>query len=205
MPRPRKPMPSGRATSRNCARCDISSEQVWCTVSTGAPESSNCPPGSSEIAPPPVTSNMPMMLPSSRIGSHPSRCCMPSSSERMLRRPSYGIGRWPSTVNGNFSCSVPMRNCAFGVTPSANHATRASRDSIGVMSIWSRAIKRADCGHEWSGIGKGPRPYTGPVRQGNHGRGERDMDAPGTWCRAGRNQPAGHNLAARALSKDHCS
>ena len=58
-------MPSGRATSRNCARCAISSEQVWCTVSTGAPDSSNCPPGSSEIAPPPVTSNMPMMLPSS--------------------------------------------------------------------------------------------------------------------------------------------
>ncbi|MGY4423233.1 hypothetical protein ACVWY2_005682 [Bradyrhizobium sp. JR6.1] len=56
MPRPRKPMPSGVATSRTWARCAISSDWVWCTVSTGAPDNSNCPPGSSEIAPPPVTS-----------------------------------------------------------------------------------------------------------------------------------------------------
>ena len=56
MPSPRKPMPSGVAISRTCARCAISSDWVWCTVSTGAPDSSNCPPGSSEIAPPPVTS-----------------------------------------------------------------------------------------------------------------------------------------------------
>jgi hypothetical protein len=43
-------------------------------VSTGAPESSNCPPGSSEIAPPPVTSARPMMFGPSMIGSQPSRC-----------------------------------------------------------------------------------------------------------------------------------
>ena len=47
-------MPSGRAISRTCARCACSSVQVWWMVSTGAPESSNCPPGSSEMAPPPV-------------------------------------------------------------------------------------------------------------------------------------------------------
>ena len=80
-------MPSGRATSRNCARCAISSAAVWCTVSTGAPDSSNWPPGSSEMAPPPVTSNMPMMLSPSMIGSQPSRCCMPSSSARIERGP----------------------------------------------------------------------------------------------------------------------
>ena len=49
-------MPSGVATSRTCARCAISSDWVWWMVSTGAPDSSNWPPGSSEIAPPPVTS-----------------------------------------------------------------------------------------------------------------------------------------------------
>ena len=52
-------MPSGRATSCTCARCAISSEQVWCTVSSGAPDSSNWPPGSSEIAPPPVDVEQP--------------------------------------------------------------------------------------------------------------------------------------------------
>ena len=61
--------------------------QVWCTVSTGAPDSSNWPPGSSEIAPPPVTSASPMMFSPSMIGSQPSRCCMPSSSARMPRGP----------------------------------------------------------------------------------------------------------------------
>src|SRR5919198_4027815 len=58
----------------------------------------------------------------------------------MLRRPSYGTGLYPSTVKANFSCSVPMRYCDVGLQPSANHATSASRVSIGVMSIWSRAI-----------------------------------------------------------------
>ena len=56
MPSPRKPMPRGVAISRTCARCAINSLWVWCTVSTGAPDNSNWPPGSSEIAPPPVTS-----------------------------------------------------------------------------------------------------------------------------------------------------
>ena len=55
-------MCSGLATSRSCARCAINSLEVWCTVSTCAPDNSNWPPGSSEIAPPPVTSNKPMMF-----------------------------------------------------------------------------------------------------------------------------------------------
>ena len=80
-------MPKGLATSRTCARCAISSEAVWCTFSTGAPESSNWPPGSSEMAPPWVTSNMPMMLSPSMIGSQPSMSCMPSSSARIERGP----------------------------------------------------------------------------------------------------------------------
>ena len=81
-------MRKGAATSRTCARCAISSLAVWCTVSTGAPENSNWPPGSSEIAPPPVTSARPMMFGPSMIGSQPSRCSMPWSSARMLRAPS---------------------------------------------------------------------------------------------------------------------
>ena len=80
-------MPNGFATSRTCARCANSSDAVWCTLSNGAPDSSNCPPGSSEMAPPPVTSNIPMMFSPSMIGSQPSRPCMPSSSARIERRP----------------------------------------------------------------------------------------------------------------------
>src|SRR6266700_5766901 len=53
MPMPRKEMPSGRATSSSWARCAMSSVEVSCTVSTAAPDSSNWPPGSSVIAPPP--------------------------------------------------------------------------------------------------------------------------------------------------------
>ena len=87
IPKPRKPIPRGFATSRTCARWANSSEAVWCTFSTGAPDNSNWPPGSSEIAPPPVTSNIPMMFSPSMIGSQPSRSCMPSKSERIERRP----------------------------------------------------------------------------------------------------------------------
>ena len=53
----------------------------------------------------------------------------------MPRGPSYGTGLCPATVNGSFSCSVPMRNCSFGLAPFASHATSSSRVSIGVMSI----------------------------------------------------------------------
>src|SRR5205823_12497507 len=47
----------------------------------------------------------------------------------------------PLTLNTNFSCSVPMRNCDLGLLPASNHATRSSRVSIGVMSTWSRAMQ----------------------------------------------------------------
>ena len=43
-------MPSGSAICRTCARCACTSRQVWWIDLSGAPESSNCPPGSSEIA-----------------------------------------------------------------------------------------------------------------------------------------------------------
>src|SRR5215213_4754834 len=141
MPSPRNPMPNGSATCRSWFRCDCSSVQVWCTVSTGAPESSNWPPGSSEMAPPPATSSMPIRLPASRIGSQPSRCCIPSSSARMLRSPSYGTGSCRPIAKANFSCSVPMRNSDLGLQPAARYATSSSRVSTGVISIWSRAIR----------------------------------------------------------------
>src|SRR5262245_17229460 len=62
-------------------------------------------------------------------------------------------------MNTNFSCSVPMRNCDLGLLPASNHAISSSRVSIGVMSTWSRAMRRFRR--------KGPRPYTAPTREGN--------------------------------------
>ena len=41
--------------------------------------------------------------------------------------------------DGIFSCSVPMRHCAFGFSPASTQATSSSRDSIGVASDTSRA------------------------------------------------------------------
>src|SRR5882724_9921814 len=35
-----------------------------------------------------------------------------------------------------------MRNSDLGLLPASNHATSSSRDSIGVMSTWSRAMQR---------------------------------------------------------------
>ncbi len=81
-------MPSGSAIWRSCARWAFDSRQVWWIVSSGAPDSSNWPPGSSEIAPMPVGSKSPMMRPSSMIGAQPSVSCMPSSSARIERSPS---------------------------------------------------------------------------------------------------------------------
>src|SRR5713101_4183022 len=62
-------------------------------------------------------------------------------------------------VKTNFSCSVPMRNCDLGLLPASNHATSSSRVSMGVMSTWSRAMRRFR--H------KGPRPYTPAARKSN--------------------------------------
>ena len=43
------PSPNSSQTSRTWRRCSCTSSQVWCTVSSGAPLSSNWPPGSSVI------------------------------------------------------------------------------------------------------------------------------------------------------------
>ncbi len=67
-------MPSGSATSRNCARCAINSEQVWWMVVDAARRTvRTVRPGSSDMAPPPVTSDRPMMLGPSRIGFPPEQ------------------------------------------------------------------------------------------------------------------------------------
>ena len=58
-------MPIGSAISRSCARWALPSRQVWWMVSSGAPDSSNCPPGSRLMAPWPVGSTSPMMRPAS--------------------------------------------------------------------------------------------------------------------------------------------
>src|SRR5437660_6725691 len=64
-----------------------------------------------------------------------------------------------------------MRYSAFGLQPSANHATSSSRVSIGVISTWSRAILvTSHFGHELRGtVVKGAGPYTGAAREGNGG------------------------------------
>ncbi len=51
------------------------------------------------------------------------------------------LGWEPIMVKANFSCSVPMRNLLFGLQPCSNHATNSSRELIGVMSTWSRAMQ----------------------------------------------------------------
>ena len=43
-------------------------------------------------------------------------------------------GGGPPSVKANFSCSVPIRNCDFGLTPCAIQSTSSSRRSIGVRS-----------------------------------------------------------------------
>jgi hypothetical protein len=59
---PMPTMPSGRATSLTCARCATAGRGLVHYLDWRA-DSSNCPPGSSEMAPPPVASNRPAMLP----------------------------------------------------------------------------------------------------------------------------------------------
>src|ERR1051326_6925437 len=58
--------------------------------------------------------------------------------------------------NGNFSCSVPTRNVDFGLQPASNHAASSSRDRIGVISTWSRAM---------GGSGGGSRDLNHDARQ----------------------------------------
>ena len=53
MPRVRNEMPSRSAIGCSAAKWRSSSASVSWTVASGAPESSNWPPGSIEIAPPP--------------------------------------------------------------------------------------------------------------------------------------------------------
>jgi hypothetical protein len=54
------------ATSRTSRRCSFTSSQVWWIVSSGAPDSSSCPPGSRLTFAPSFSS--PMMLSPSKIG-----------------------------------------------------------------------------------------------------------------------------------------
>ena len=71
-----KPMPrnatfSSSAIAFTWYKWLFTSPQVWWRVETGAPLSSNCPPGSSVTLCP--SSLQPMIMPSSIIGSHPKR------------------------------------------------------------------------------------------------------------------------------------
>ncbi len=78
---PSRPAPSSEATILHSARCLFTSSQVWWIVSSGAPDSSNCPPGSS------VTLQVSLLsaitLPFSATGFQPNRV-RPSEHRSML-------------------------------------------------------------------------------------------------------------------------
>ena len=82
------PSPSSSQTSRTWRRCSCTSSQVWCMVSSGAPLSSNCPPGSSVIEHR-ASFVSAIVLPLSTTGFQPKRV-IPCSSARDPVRPLIG-------------------------------------------------------------------------------------------------------------------
>jgi hypothetical protein len=68
-PSPMKPTPISSATDFTSRRCSFTSSQVSWIVLSGAPDSSSCPPGSSETLAPSCV--RPMMLSPSNTGVQP--------------------------------------------------------------------------------------------------------------------------------------
>ena len=85
-PMPSMPTPISAATVLHSTRCWFVSSQVWWMFSSGAPDSSNCPPGSSVIEHRPFSSAI--GLPFSSTGFQPKRVS-PSIIARTL-------AFWPS-------------------------------------------------------------------------------------------------------------
>jgi hypothetical protein len=83
---PSMPIDKGSAIFLTSSRCVCTSQQVWCRVSSGAPLSSNCPPGSRLMLQPCFASAI--GLPFSSTGCQPNLAAMPSSSALMPRGPS---------------------------------------------------------------------------------------------------------------------
>ena len=89
-PTPRKPMPSGEPTCRHWSKCACVSVATSCTLTSGSPDSSNWPPGSSETVPPRSPSGRlsAMMVSPSLIGTQPNRSIMLCMSARTPLSPS---------------------------------------------------------------------------------------------------------------------
>mmetsp|Transcript_13360 Transcript_13360/g.36537 ORF Transcript_13360/g.36537 Transcript_13360/m.36537 type:complete len:220 (-) Transcript_13360:100-759(-) len=114
-PRPRNETPISFAAVLTWYRCEWTSAQVWWRLTSGAPESSNWPPGSSVTLWP--FSLQPMMLPDSIIGSQSNLST--SACRSLLTCASYSIGRRFSSWYPNFSCSVPILHSDLGLQPDA--------------------------------------------------------------------------------------
>ena len=71
-------------------------------VATGAPDNSNWPPGSSEIAPPPVTSDRPMMLRPFHDRLPAEQRCMPSKQRPNSARSLIGDRPMAGDREGEF-------------------------------------------------------------------------------------------------------
>ncbi len=152
-------MSSGRAISRNCARCAVSSRAVWWI-------------GLERRA---RQLELPARLERDRAAAghvgeaddvRPVHDRLPA--EQMLHavqqrtdRAAALVGHRLVRIGGErellvLGADAPLR---LRLHPAANHATSSSRDSIGVRSTTSRAIR----GFRQ----KGPRPYTRAPREGN--------------------------------------
>ena len=138
-------MPKRSAIGRRAAKCWSSSVAVSCTLSSGAPDSSNWPPGSIEMAPPFSLVGEADDV-AAIAGSASSRGSSPSlrGSAGCRRREATCRRRGPARDRSGRSRSsrVPCRCGArdAGLQPAASHSTRSPRPDIGVVSETSRAI-----------------------------------------------------------------
>ena len=132
-PMPRNPSCSSSATALTSRRWLPTSRQVWWMSSSGAPDSSSCPAGSSVTEAP--SRDSAITWPCSSTASQPNRV-RPLSSASMPRAPSNGGGRRSSRRKPNFSCSVPMRQSPRGFSPEASTATSSSIRLTGVSPSW---------------------------------------------------------------------
>ena len=83
---PSMPIRNGSAIFFTSSRWVCTSQQVWCSVSSGAPLSSNWPPGSRLMLQPCLASAI--GRPFSSTGCQPKRPARPSSRARIPRGPS---------------------------------------------------------------------------------------------------------------------
>ena len=140
---------------------------VSCSVSTGAPDSSNWPPGSSEIEAPRRLPRpfRPIGTPSSRIGSHSA----PASPSSMARMPPGRRRRGPGACGPTGGSRTSRAPCRSAMPPSAcrrppDRSASCPTEAIGVSS----ASIRVGHGRAVSSL-RGPRDGTRQRRTGVKG------------------------------------